>query len=407
MGTAGRSARLPAAGAVPDARRAHGAERPDDADPDHPRRRAATRGDLAHCEDDASTTREGRPDAHRPHTRLPAWRVVARHRRSTIAFTALAVSSAAGSAVADVAAAGAGAVFRRSRRPASPTPARARCGCTRLDANTIRVQVLGRPGVPGGTTSAALSLTVTATTGTGYATAWPSGSADAGHIERSTGPAGRRGRTARSSRSGRRCDRRVRVVPREVIVDMTGAFVDGPGAVAGGRFTRRDPSPPARHPRRPRRSHPASAVTVALPAGVPRMPPRSAVTITVTDSTGWGYVVAYPAGSARPGSSVVNTDQRGQTRAATAIVPVSAGGLDAVPRRVGARPRRRLRLVQRAEQPCRHHGDVRPQSAAARVGHPRPSCAGVGGRHDGDPPDHRGGGAAVGRAAQRRRSCST
>jgi hypothetical protein len=45
------------------------------------------------------------------------------------------------------------------------------------------------------------------------------------------------------------------------------------------------------------------------------------------DSAGWGYVVAYPAGTPRPDSSVVNTDQGGQTRAATAIVPVTASGL--------------------------------------------------------------------------------
>ena len=70
-----------------------------------------------------------------------------------------------------------------------------------------------------------------------------------------------------------------------------------------------------------------STLTVPLPPGVPPDATAIAATITVADSVGWGYVVASPAGSARPDSSVVNTDQGGQTRAATAIVPVTASGL--------------------------------------------------------------------------------
>ena len=93
---------------------------------------------------------------------------------AAIAVTALVVSSAAGSPHADAATPKAGAVFTPVTPARLADTRQADCSCTRLDANTIRVQVLGRPGVPGGTTAAAFSLTVTATTGTGYATAWPS-----------------------------------------------------------------------------------------------------------------------------------------------------------------------------------------------------------------------------------------
>src|SRR6188472_340106 len=66
------------------------------------------------------------------------------------------------------AAAGPGAVFQAVAPTRLADTRQPDCGCSVIDANTIRVQVLGRPGVPGGTTAAALSLTVSGTSAPGY-----------------------------------------------------------------------------------------------------------------------------------------------------------------------------------------------------------------------------------------------
>lgn len=201
------------------------------------------------------------------------------------------------------------------------------CGCTRMDPNTIRVQVVGRAGVPADTSAVALSLTVTGTTGPGYATAWPAGSPMPGTSNINWGAGQTRANGAILAVGGGGAVDVYVSSAAQVIVDVTGAFTATDGAAAAGRFNTLTPDR-LLDTRAGGRVGNGGVVTVPLPAGVPADATALAVTITSTDSAGWGYVVAYPSGAARPASSVVNTDLPGQTRAATAIVPVSAAGID-------------------------------------------------------------------------------
>ncbi len=261
---------------------------------------------------------------------MPIVRTSRRAARLTTWLLAAAITIAGFAVLAPppspVAAAGPGAAFQAVAPTRLADTRQSSCGCTQLDANTIRVQVLGRPGVPDGTTSAALSVTVSGASGAGYATAWPSGQAMPGTstINWTTGQTRANG-TILALGAGGSVDVFVSS-PAAVIVDITGVFVTAPGEVSAGRYSSLTPSR-LLDTRSGARVPSGSEVNVALPAGVPPDATALAVTITVTDSAGWGYVVAYPSGSPRPSSSVVNTDQGGQTRAATAIVPVSSSGL--------------------------------------------------------------------------------
>lgn len=54
------------------------------------------------------------------------------------------------------------------------------------------------------------------------------------------------------------------------------------------------------------------------------------VNLTLVDSAAGGFVTAWPASADRPGTSNLNVDGAGQTRAGLAIVPIGAGGLISV-----------------------------------------------------------------------------
>ncbi|HRE01148.1 MAG TPA: CAP domain-containing protein, partial [Ilumatobacteraceae bacterium] len=63
-----------------------------------------------------------------------------------------------------------------------------------------------------------------------------------------------------------------------------------------------------------------------IPAGVPADAVALALNITVTESSAAGFVTQFPAGRARPNSSVLNLDRANQTRAAAGIFPVTGAG---------------------------------------------------------------------------------
>jgi uncharacterized protein YkwD len=52
-----------------------------------------------------------------------------------------------------------------------------------------------------------------------------------------------------------------------------------------------------------------------------------ALNVTITESSGPGFVTEFPAGRQMPTSSILNVDQANQTRAAAGIFPVSSGGV--------------------------------------------------------------------------------
>lgn len=109
-----------------------------------------------------------------------------------------------------------------------------------------------------------------------------------------------------------------------VLVDVTAAFVPAAAPTAGRLVTVSpvrvlDTRPGGRPP-------PGASVVVPLPAGVPADATALAVNITTADSTGPGFFTVHAVGRARPHASVLNTDGSGQTRAASALVPVSSEG---------------------------------------------------------------------------------
>ncbi len=203
------------------------------------------------------------------------------------------------------------------------------CTCTRVDPHTVRVQVAGRGGVPADAVAAALTVTVTGAAATGYATVWPTGSP---RQETSTlnwdGGQTRANGSIVQLGAGGAVDVYVdgSLDAAQVIIDVSGAFTPS-GIDGAGQFRALGPVR-ALDTRSGQRVGAGQVVRIGLPAGVPADATAIAVNVTATDSTGFGYLTAYAAGATVPSTSTVNTDGPGQNRAATAIVPISAAGMD-------------------------------------------------------------------------------
>lgn len=200
----------------------------------------------------------------------------------------------------------------------------ASCGCQRVDPFTIRVPVAGVGPVPANATAASLTVTIVEGNAAGYATVWPAGTASPGTSNLNYGPGQARANGVIVSLSGGAVDVYASTSA-HIIVDVNGAFFPASTSTAG-RFTS---VPPARvlDTRGGARPGAGATLTVPLPAGVPADATAIAANITLTQSADWGYAVAWPAGLPMPGSSIVNVDAAGQTRAAFAVVPVSASGM--------------------------------------------------------------------------------
>ncbi len=194
----------------------------------------------------------------------------------------------------------------------------------RLDASSWRIQVTQRCNVPVGARAAALSLVATDTPGPGFVTAWPSGSGRptvsnlnyvAGNIVANSavvqlGPGG----TIDVYTSG----------PAQVVIDITGVFVDASAPSASGRFV---PAGPSRLlDTRTTGQRGSSELRIPLPPDVSPDASALAVSITAVDAASGGFLTAYPAGSSRPFVSAVNTDANGRTRASLSLVPVTPDG---------------------------------------------------------------------------------
>jgi hypothetical protein len=200
-------------------------------------------------------------------------------------------------------------------------------GFSRPAADRIRVVVAGRDGVPGDAVAAAVTLTATDSTAAAYLTAWPSGTAQplASNLN-VDGP----GRTVANSAivalgAGGAIDVMVSA-PAQLVVDLTAVFVPADSS-ASGRFVATDPVRVADTRWSGVPVAPGGDLLVPLPPGVPSDATALAVNVTAVTPNRTGYFTAYPAGASRPWSSVLNTDRDDQVRAATAIVPVDAGGL--------------------------------------------------------------------------------
>ncbi len=201
------------------------------------------------------------------------------------------------------------------------------CGCSRLDANTISIDVAGRPAVPDDALAAAVTVTALSTATAGFVTAYPGGS-----------------ELPPTSTVNTRWDRVVAnsaiipigpdgtievfsLVPTHIVVDITGVFVPMDRA-RDGRFV-----PVA--PRRliDTRLGGGAALAPGADLPVPR-PPEAAsdatalvVNVTSLLESRPGHLSARPTGQQPATSSFLNANGTGQALASSVILPISPDGL--------------------------------------------------------------------------------
>ncbi len=198
-------------------------------------------------------------------------------------------------------------------------------GFTRIDSLTIQLASKGACGLPTDATSLALTLTVVGPIGGGFLTAWPADQVRpvVSDLNFNSGQVRANGAITRVDATG--AFRIYTSVATQVVVDVVGAFVPS-GATSKGRFVAR-PSTRLYDSRSGAKLAPGTAVTVPVPAGVPSDAIAMALNVTVTESSGPGFVTEFPAGKQMPTASILNVDQADQTRAAAGIFPTSASGV--------------------------------------------------------------------------------
>ena len=204
-------------------------------------------------------------------------------------------------------------------------------GFSRVDASTIRVKVAGAAGVPADASAAALTVTATGAGGAGFVTIYPTGTPrqlTANVNFNGPGEIVANGAIVALGDGGS-VDIYV-TGGASVVVDVSGAFVPTSGSAVDGRFqpaaggaqrildTRQDGGALAANTSR----------RLARPSFVPADATALVVNIAIDRSGGAGFVTAWPAGKARPTTSVLNTERAMQTRSAMSIVPLSANGFD-------------------------------------------------------------------------------
>ncbi len=109
-----------------------------------------------------------------------------------------------------------------------------------------------------------------------------------------------------------------------IIVDVTGVFVEAPSAVSAGRFVPVDPRRVVDTRTSGQRGD--VEIRVPIPADIPGDASALAVTVTAVGAASSGYLSVYPAGGVRGETSVVNTDEHNRTRANAVFVSVSGDG---------------------------------------------------------------------------------
>jgi hypothetical protein len=194
----------------------------------------------------------------------------------------------------------------------------------RIDADTWRLRVIDRCGVPESARAVSISIVATGTTSAGFVTVHPDGTArpDASNLNYERGNTVANSAVVKLGAAGS-----IDVftsVPADIIVDVTGAFVDAPQAVSAGRFVGVDPRRVVDTRRSGERGN--TEIRVPIPAGVPGDASALAVSVTAVGAAASGFLSVYPAGGTRTETSVVNTDEQNDTRANAVFVSVGADG---------------------------------------------------------------------------------
>ena len=203
------------------------------------------------------------------------------------------------------------------------------CGCRRLDANTIRVTIGGRVGVPTAITAAAVTITAVGGGLAGFVSVYPSGAARPATSVVNVAPQAVAANSTIAAIGG---DGAIDVfvsVDMAIVVDVTGVFAAANSASAG-RFVALGPARLLDTREQGPSLASGATVTVARPSAVPADATALAVNVTGLDQSLPGFVSGGPAGAPIALTSFLNVDGTGRPRAAAVILPVSAAGLTLV-----------------------------------------------------------------------------
>jgi hypothetical protein len=196
---------------------------------------------------------------------------------------------------------------------------------------TRTVTVAGRAGVPVHASAVALTVTATEVTSPGFVSVYPAGRARPSTSTLNVVRGDTRANLTLVALGGGAVEVFVQAGA-HVVVDVSGYFEEVSGPVAAGRIvaagptrlldTRDGTGAPAGL------RQPGDTVRVAIdPAG--GAVGAAVLSLTATEALAAGFLAAFPAGTAYPGTSNLNLPAGG-TRANLVIVPVGAGGVDVV-----------------------------------------------------------------------------
>lgn len=200
------------------------------------------------------------------------------------------------------------------------------CGCTRLDSSTIRVVVAGRAGLPDEITAVAVTVTATPTLSEGFVTAYPSGSPLPLASTLNTRPDRVTSNSTIVPVGDNGALELFHIVEVDLIVDVTGVFVEATTARAG-RFV----------PLATRRLvdtrdaggnglGPNGDLTVPMPDGVAADATGLVVNVTSAMERAPSHLSVRRAGASPNGTSFLNPNGSGLATAASIVVPVSPSG---------------------------------------------------------------------------------
>ncbi len=192
-------------------------------------------------------------------------------------------------------------------------------GVTRVNANTWRVRATGGNGVPANADAVAVSIVATEATRAGHMLVFPTGEAmpNASNLNYQPGQTYSTGAIIRLGASGQFDIYTLN--PVEIVIDVTGAFVDATSATSG-RFV---PEPPRRllDTRSTAPLAPGGTTTITMPTSVPTDSIAAIVTLTSASPNVPGFFTAY-AERTLPNTSTLNVSAANSVRATTAIVPL-------------------------------------------------------------------------------------
>lgn len=240
-------------------------------------------------------------------------------------FTVVAASAAVGASPSvSVALAQSATTAYRPIEPVRVADTRDGSGITPSGDRTVTVSLQA---ALQGTPATAAVLSITALGSSGFVTVYPSGTPMPTTSVVNVGGATTVAATTTIARLGPAGSIEVFRSPgvQDVIVDLLGAF-EPAATSAAGRLV-------AHTPRRlidTRDTGPLERGTsiVVRPDGIPADATAAAITLTAIPHDGAGFATVYPAGSARPLTSVLNVVGAGVVRASSTIVPLRDGAFE-------------------------------------------------------------------------------